>query len=158
MLESFLKLFRNTEPSPAPASEMTAQHKPEPVYSDPEMPGIPDSARPLIKEINDYLRSVNKRLDGNVLGQPIVIETEQIRDRHLPKLLKSYVEIPSEHRRDIFNKTGKSASVHLAESLEAILKRLREIDKDLSREHIDTFEDNARFVQKTYGRNDDPLF
>lgn len=158
MLESFLKLFRNADTAPAPAAEMTAQNKPEPVYSDPEMPGIPDSSRPLVKEINEYLRNINKRLEGDVLGQPIVIETEQIRDRHLPKLLRSYVEIPAQHRRDIFNNTGKSASVHLSESLEAILKRLREIDKDLSREHIDTFEDNARFVQRTYGRNDDPLF
>ena len=157
MWDAFFRIVR--EPvAPPPAAELTVTRAALPVMTDPDMPNLPDVARPLVRTINEMIRTVDKRIGDDVLGQPLIIEVEQIRDRHLPKLLRSYVEIPPDHRREIYNKTGRSASVHLAESLRAIIERLEDISKDLSREHIDTFEDNARFIKRTYGRDgSDPL-
>lgn len=156
MLEAFLKMFREPDTPPA-APELTVQRATNAVHSDPDMQGIPADARPRITTINELLASIDRRIGQDLLGQPLVIEMEQMRDRHLPKLLRSYVEIPSDHRREIFNKTGKSASVHLAESLDAMVSRLKEIDRSLASENLDTFEDNARFIARTYGRGTDPL-
>lgn len=155
MLEAFLKMFR--DPEPPAVTEMTVQRAAQPVRSDPEMPGLPADARPRVQAINELLESIDRRIGQDLLGQPLVIEMEQMRDRHLPKLLRSYVEIPPDHRREIFRKTGRSASTHLAESLDAMSQRLQDIDKALASEHLDTFEDNARFISRTYGRGSDPL-
>lgn len=156
MLEAFIKRFRDPEPAAVTQPTATGPDKAA-VYSDPEMPGIPGDARPRVARINELMACIQKRIKGDILGQPLVIEMEQMRDRHVPKLLLSYTEIPPAHRREIFNKTGKSASVHLAESLDAIISRLEEIDRSLAAEHIDTFEDNARFITRTYGSKSDPF-
>ena len=157
MWDALRKMLGDPATPPA-AEEMTVVRAAQPVYSDPDMPGLPNDARPLVRTINEMMAAIDKRIGDDVLGQPLIIEVEQMRDRHLPKLLRSYCEIPAPSRREIFNKTGKSASVHLADSLRAIRQRLEDISRDLSREHLDTFEDNARFITRTYGRGgDDPL-
>lgn len=157
MWDAFFRIVRDPV-APPPAQELTVTRAALPVSSDPDMEGLPDGVRPLVRTINDKIMMIDRRIGQDVLGQPLIIEVEQIRDRHMPKLLRSYVEIPADHRREIFNKTQKSASVHLAESLRAIEERLDDISKDLSREHLDTFEDNARFITRTYGRGgSDPL-
>lgn len=155
MLEALLKMFRDPEP-PQPVAAVPKAET-QVVHSDPDMPGLPNDSRHRVQEINTLLEAIRRRIGQDLLGQPLVIEMEQMRDRHLPKLLRSYVEIPPDHRREIFSKTGRSASVHLAESLDAMTRRLKEIDRDLSREHLDTFEDNARFISRTYGQGSDPL-
>lgn len=166
MLEAFLKMFRDLD-GPPPAPELTVQgaaagglpaigHAAA-AHSDPDMPGLPADARPRVLKINTMMAAIARRITGDPLGQPVIIEMEQMRDRHLPKLLRSYVEIPSEHKREIFAKTGKSASVHLCVALDAMVTRLGDIDKSLATENLDTFEDNARFISTTYGRGADPL-
>jgi hypothetical protein len=157
MMDALRRMLGDPATPPA-AEEMTVVRAQQPVISDPEMPGLPNDARPLVRSINEMIIAIDRRIGDDVLGQPLIIEVEQLRDRHLPKLLRSYVEIPAENRREMFAKTGKSASVHLSDSLKAIRQRLEDISRDLSREHLDTFEDNARFITRTYGRGaDDPL-
>lgn len=156
MWESIMGLFRDQ----APPADMTPHVEPagrssSAVFSDPDMPGLPGTARPIVRSINDYIESITKRIADNPLGMPLVIEMEQMRDRHLPLLLTSYRNIPDEHRKQIYNETGLSASVHLSTSLTDMCNRLKDIDRSLAKEHINTFADNARFIQDTYGRQRD---
>lgn len=155
MLETFMRMFRD-DPAPAPTATAPAA-RPQPVRSDPAMPGIPEDSRGRIGAINELLAKIETRIQGDPMGIPLVIEMENLRDRHLPKLLTSYVAIDPAHRRKIFEESGKSASVHLAQSLDAMAKRLQEIDRDLSAEDINAFTDNARFISRTYGQGSDPL-
>jgi hypothetical protein len=156
MLETFIKKFTASEPENGSSPQASGSAK-TPVYPDPKMPGIPADAREKVKKINELMKYISKRVEGQMLSQPLIIEMEQMRDIHVPKLLLSYTEIPEAHRRQIFNRTGKSASVHLGESLSAILARLNEIDADLAQQHISTFENNANFIAQTYGAKSDPL-
>ena len=52
------------------------------------------------------------QFDRIVLGELV-----QMRDEHLPKLLRSYVEVPPQYRKEIFKNTGRSASFLLEEAL-----------------------------------------
>lgn len=158
MLDALLKMFRE----PLPPLDQTQRPTPsaetrQAVFSDPDMPGLPGSSRDRVRRINKQIEGITKRIEGRPLGIPLVIEMEQMRDRHLPKLLQSYVEIPETARLEIFNQTQKSASVHLGCALDAMLARLLEIDKGLARENIDAFTDNSRFIERTYGHGGDPL-
>lgn len=160
MIDAIFSMFRrqtsgteNTAAAPSPEQV----RRTEPVYTDPEMPGLPAAARDRVRTVNQYIADIRQRIGDNPLGTALVIEMEQMRDMHLPKLLQSYVEIPESHRKEIFTKTGKSASFHLNASLDAMGKRLKEIDRDLAQEQIDTFSDNTRFINSTYGQGRDPL-
>jgi len=156
MWDALMRIFQDPATPPA-AREMTVEPTKRVVAVDPEMPGLPSSARPIVGSINDLMRVIERRVGADAIKQPMLIEMEQMRDVHLPKLIRSYVEIPEPHRREIFNKTQKSASVHLCGALEDMMTRLNAIDRDLSAEHIETFEDNMRFISRQYGTGSDSL-
>lgn len=82
-----------------------------------------------------------------------MIELQRLRSSHLPLLLQSYVEIPAEHRAEVFRETGRSASFLLNERLDRILARLHEMSRQLARGNIDAFTENIRFVDTRYGPN-----
>lgn len=156
MLESFIDMFRGTERA-RPQTSTAAPPPPPRIETDPDMKGLPENARPHVRTINALMTQIEKRIEGDPMGIPLVVEMTQMRDVHLPRLCRSYVEIPEAHRRDIYARTGKSASFHLNESLTAMESRLMEIDKALAQSHIATFEQNADIVRNTYGRNSNPL-
>lgn len=125
---------------------------------DPDMPGIPGSVKPVLIAMRDRLALIDARLkDADALSQPALLELDQLRDAHLPKLLRSYVEVPDERRREIYARTQKSASVHLLEALTAMHDRLVEIDHGLSQVNLDTFEDNMTFIARQYRGGKDTL-
>jgi hypothetical protein len=84
-------------------------------------------------------------------------ELGRIKATHLPTLLKSYVEIPAEHRAEVFRETGKSASFLLNDSLDKLLARLREIGSQLAKGNINKFAENIRFVDLYYDQSKDPF-
>lgn len=84
-------------------------------------------------------------------------ELGRIKATHLPTLLQSYIEIPPEHRADVFRETGKSASFLLNDSLDKMLARLRDISSQLARGNITTFAENIRFVDLYYEQSKGPF-
>ena len=79
------------------------------------------------------------------------LELERLRSKHLPALLRSYADIPPEHRAEIFRETGRSASFLLNERLDKIHGRLEEMSRQLARGNLDAFAENIRFVDTKYG-------
>lgn len=156
MLEHILGALKGEQHAPTAAPQPAAAASPR-VRTSPDMEGLPDSARPLIASINGLMEQIERRIEGDPMAMPLIIEMTQMRDVHLPRLCRSYVEIPEAHRREIYTRTGKSASFHLKESLAAMETRLHDIDRALAQRHISTFETNSDFVRRTYGDRSDPL-
>lgn len=155
MIDTILGMLRGQD-HPAPASTpatpaATAQPR---VETSPDMPGLPSNCRPLVKKVNDLMEQIEKRIEGDPMSIPLVVEMGQMRDIHLPRLCRSYIDMPEQHRKDVYARTGKSASYVLGTSLESMIGRLQEIDKALARQQIATFEANASTVNDIYRRGD----
>ncbi|AHE54973.1 hypothetical protein [Sphingomonas sanxanigenens] len=135
---------------PAPPPLPSADPRP-PVPFDYEDPRLPDGARPRILTIRTLIAEVEARARTRGIAATDLIDLQQMRDNHLPTLLKSYVEIPAEHRAEIFRKTGHSASFILNEGLDKMATRLRGMSRSLAQGDLDAFAANMRFIEARYG-------
>ena len=87
----------------------------------------------------------------------VVGELVQMRTEHLPKLLRSYVDVPPQHRKEIFKNTGRSASFLLDDALRKMADRVDKLSRDLAQHDLEAFANNAEFVSRRYGAIDDPF-
>jgi hypothetical protein len=134
---------------------------PQDIWADPEpeedwRSRLPTSAHDRVILIRDTIHQLEKECAERKM-QTELDELGRIKSTHLPSLLQSYIEIPAEHRADVFRETGKSASFLLSESLDKMLARLRDISSQLARGNITTFAENVRFVDLYYEQNKGPF-
>lgn len=154
LLDSLRKMFAAPEPvagSPPAAPTVPVVRKRGFDYSDAR---IPTGARGRIDAILASLDNVERMMDREQVQAVSRTEVELMREEHLPKLVKSYIDIPSAHRAEIFRKTGKSASFILQESLDAMQARIDEIARNLAQHDLDAFSSNAAFISRRYSDND----
>jgi hypothetical protein len=111
---------------------------------------LPDSSLVKVQEIRKMLGELDQRARERSLFDE-KLELERLRSKHLPALLRSYADIPPEHRAEIFRETGRSASFLLNERLDKIHGRLDEMSRQLARGNLDAFAENIRFVDTKYG-------
>ncbi len=78
-------------------------------------------------------------------------------EQHLPKMIRSYREIPPQHRAEIFRKTGRSASYALNDGLDKMIQRLRDISLHLAQDDINSFTANLDFIDRRYGDDNTPF-
>ena len=135
-------------PVPAPAA---------PVAFDFEDERIPSAARVNIRRILACIEEVGKAMEREQVPGFSRIDMEQMRDIHLPKLARSYIDIPAGYRSEIFRKTGKSASFILLESLDKMQAKMDEILKNLAQSDLDAFTENAQFIGQRYADEDNPF-
>jgi hypothetical protein len=159
LFDSIKKLFAAPEPraggtgaDPAPAPPPAAR----PGGFDYDDQRIPKGARQKVNAILAALGEVESMMDREQVQAVSRTEIELMRDEHLPKLVKSYIDIPSAHRSEIFRTTGKSASFILEESLAAMQTRIEEIMRNLAQHDLDAFSSNAAFISRRY-RDTDPF-
>jgi hypothetical protein len=151
----FSKLFKNKDVAP-PSAELPAV-EPERIEFNLEDPRIPDNSRALVKSIRELITDIDKRAAQQEAFCPNGIEIRTMRDVHLPKMLISYIEIPEQHRAEIFRKTGRSASYMLHEGLKKMADRLTAMSTSMAQGNIDTFTSNLRFIESRYGEEFTPL-
>jgi hypothetical protein len=113
---------------------------------------LPDSSLARVQEIRKMLGELDQRARERSLFDE-KLELERLRSKHLPGLLRSYADIPPEHRAEIFRETGRSASFLLNERLDKISDRLEEMSRQLARGNLDAFSENIRFVDTKYGES-----
>src|SRR3546814_18822807 len=77
------------------------------------------------------------------------VDTAQMRDVHLPQLIQSYIDVPLEHRDEIFKRTGKSASFHLGASLDKLQERVNTLLRNLAEHAIADFTNNTSFLDES---------
>ena len=145
-----------TGPAPAPTPMPTAAPALPRIEVDYEDDRIPGKAKDHVRKILACLKQVEELMDREQVPGFSRLDVEQMRDVHLPKLVKSYIDIPEEHRAEIFRKTGKSASYILCDSLEKMQAKIDEIMRNLAQHDIDAFTDNTRFIEERY-TNSDPF-
>lgn len=151
----FSRLFKQKIAAPPPA-ELPAVD-PERIDFDLEDPRIPDNSRALVKTIRELITDIDRRAAQQEAFCPNGIEIRMMRDVHLPKMLISYIEIPEQHRAEIFRKTGRSASYMLHEGLKKMADRLAAMSTSMAQGNIDTFTSNLRFIESRYGEEFTPL-
>ena len=138
----FRKLLGGNEPEQAPPA---APARPvPPIDLDDER--LPQTARDLARSIVARINSLHSGPADSALELAMLNELKMMRDEHLPKLLRSYIGIPAEHRKEIFRKSGRSASFLLMESLQKMQDRIESISLDLAQDDIDAFANNADFI------------
>jgi len=125
--------------SPAPAADDTSCDD-----------RLPDSSLAKVREIRRMLGELDQRAKERSLFDE-TLELQRLRAQHLPSLLRSYADIPPEHRAEIFREHGRSASFLLNERLDKIVDRLEEMSRQLARGNLDAFSENIRFVDTKYG-------
>ena len=141
----------------APLSNNTppaAQIPPPFNYDDERIPG---SARTKAQKILESIEEVEKAMVREEVPSFNRVDTAQMRDIHLPQLLKSYIDIPPTHRDEIFKRTGKSASFHLGASLDKLQERVDTMLRDLAEHDINAFTNNMRFINERYSDDDNPF-
>ncbi|PSJ39521.1 hypothetical protein [Allosphingosinicella deserti] len=126
---------------------------PDPLFEDER---IPESSLERVRQIRTLLADLETRASARGLIEELT-ELQRIKAAHLPKLLQSYIDIPPEHRSEIFRETGRSASFLLNERLDRMTGRLREISSMLARGQLNAFAENMRFIDMRYGSSDSPF-
>ena len=155
-LRGFFAGDPDEEPAPGPRPTPAAP----PIAGDP-LGGdwkerIPQSSLKRVLAIRDAVRDLEKETATRGM-QTELDELGRIKATHLPRLIQSYIEIPEQHRADVFRETGRSASFLLNESLDKMLARLRDISSQLARGNITTFAENVRFVDLYYEQSKGPF-
>ena len=137
-------------PVPAPGSVPAAAF-------DLDDPRLPAPARASAKAIMAAIEAVLNNSHNSEFDRIVLGELVQMRAEHLPKLLRSYVDVPPQHRKEIFKNTGRSASFLLDDALRKMAGRVDKLSRDLAQNDLDAFANNAEFVSRRYGAIDDPF-
>ena len=103
------------------------------------------------------LELLSKRAMARGGADQAMTEITALLEVHLPDLLRRYLDVPAEHRTEIFRRTGRSASFHLAAAINVMADRARRISLELASGPIDEFATGTRFVEIRYGREFDPF-
>lgn len=152
MIGWFRKIMGAAETPPAAAP--TPPPAPRVDFDDQR---LPEKARKEAKSIADMISRLMAQADQSAFDRIVLGELVQLRDEHLPKLLRSYIDVPAEHRKEIFKKTGRSASFVLEEALGKMRARVEAMSRDLAQSELDAFANNADFVSRRYGKVEDPF-
>lgn len=142
-------------PASAPPSSPTPPPPPPPPPFDYDDPRIPDASRGHIAKVLAMIADIEKAAASEPIWTPQLIEIRQLGNVHLPTLIKSYIDIPTAHRAEIFRRTGHSASFLLNEGLEKMIDRLNAMSLSMAQGNIDAFTSAMRFIDMRYGA--DPL-
>lgn len=147
----FSRIARVIAGEPAqPAPTVPAAPAVPPVIIDYEDDRIPEGARGKVRRILACLKEVEELMARESVEGFTRVDVEQMREQHLPKLVKSYIDIPPAHRSEIFRKTGKSASFILEDSLDQMQSKIDDIMRNLAQHDLDAFADNTRFIKERY--------
>lgn len=111
---------------------------------------IPAVARERVTTLRSRLTALEGRAAQKASAQELA-ELRQIATVYLPKLLRSYIEIPAEHRSEIYRQTGRSASYALCDTLDKIAARVDELSSQLARNDLEAFHQNMRFIDTRFG-------
>lgn len=154
MIDWFRKILGSSPEAAPPAASPAPPPVPRVDFDDQR---LPESARKEAKSIADVISRLMAQADQSAFDRIVLGELVQLRDEHLPKLLRSYIDVPAEHRKEIFKKTGRSASFVLEEALGKMRARVEALSRDLAQSELDAFANNADFVSRRYGKVEDPF-
>jgi hypothetical protein len=139
-----------TDPPQATVTPSTPVTAPKATHTtDPRLPKSTQEKLPvLLRRIEEVM--ARARSDDAMTE---VSQLARMREDHLEKVLGAYLEVPEEHRGEIYRRTTKSASFHLNDAIDKMAERIEEISRSLADDKINVFSDNASFVMRNYDSN-----
>jgi hypothetical protein len=94
----------------------------------------------------DRLAPELERMDP---ATPEADEARRLLSDHLPRLVKSYAEVPVTHR------TSAEAQAHFRDGLKVVGGEIDRLTSDLARERLKALETEGRFLESRYGAKKD---
>lgn len=110
-----------------------------------QRPALP---APAAREVDMVMMQLNRLAPELKQLDPATAEADDARrllSDHLPRLVKSYAEVPATHR------ATAEAQAHFREGLQVVGSELERLTTDLARERIRALETEGRFLESRYG-------
>lgn len=112
-------------------------------------PALPAPAARRVDAISHQLPLLESRLNEVPLLDPLAQDARRLMGKHLPELIDRYERIPALHRHERDGE-GLTVDERLVASLDAAHEALDEIGKKLTRQDLNAFETQGRFIESRY--------
>ena len=110
---------------------------------------LPSPAAQQLDAISSQLPLLESRLQEVPLLDPLAQDARRLMGKHLPELIDRYERIPASHRRERDGE-GMTVDERLVASLGAAREALDDIGRKLTREDLNAFETQGRFIESRY--------
>jgi hypothetical protein len=114
-----------------------------------QRPALP---APAAREVDRIMAQLDRLAPELIRLDPTTPEADDARrllSDHLPRLVKSYAEVPATHR------TSAEAQAHFREGLKVVGGEIDRLTSDLARERLKALETEGRFLESRYGAKKD---
>lgn len=110
---------------------------------------LPAPAAMRVDAISQRLPLLETRLSEVNELDPVAQDARRLMGRHLPELIERYQRVPPAYRQERDGE-GMTVDERLVASLEAAREALDDIAAKLTREDLDAFETQGRFIESRY--------
>ena len=110
---------------------------------------LPAPAARRVDAISQQLPLLEARLANVPVLDPLAQDARRLMGRHLPELIERYERVPAAYRHERDGE-GLTVDERLVASLDAANQALNEIGSKLTREDLDAFETQGRFIESRY--------
>jgi hypothetical protein len=107
---------------------------------------------PAAREVDRIMAQLDRLAPELERMNPDTLEAHEARrllSDHLPRLVKSYAEVPVTHR------TSAEAQAHFRDGLKVVGSEIDRLTSDLARERLKALETEGRFLESRYGAKKD---
>ena len=145
-------LFRPAEPKRVAYSEQLATGKVVRQLEQllvRERTALPAPAARRVDAITQQLPLLESRLGEVDALDPLAQDARRLMGKHLPELIERYERVPAAYRQERDGE-GMTVDERLVVSLDAAREALDDIGKKLSRQDLNAFETQGRFIESRY--------
>jgi hypothetical protein len=119
-----------------------------------ERSALPAPAAGKVDAISRQLPLLESRLGEVDALDPLAQDARRLMGKHLPELIERYERVPAAYRQERDGE-GMTVDERLVVSLDAAREALDDIGKKLSRQDLNAFETQGRFIESRYKDNAD---
>jgi len=119
-----------------------------------ERTALPAPAARKLDAISQQLPLLESRLSEVDALDPLAQDARRLMGKHLPELIERYERVPAAYRHERDGE-GMTVDERLVVSLDAAREALDDIGKKLSRQDLNAFETQGRFIESRYKDNAD---
>jgi hypothetical protein len=114
-----------------------------------QRPALPASAAREVDQIMAQLDRLAPELSRLDPATPQADDARRLLGDHLPRLVKSYSEVPMTHR------TSAEAQTHFRDGMKVVGTEIDRLTSDLAKERLRALETEGRFLESRYGAKKD---
>lgn len=146
-IEKPLKPYSDTTPSPEVVKTLES-------FLHRRRQALPAPAGSRVDAISRQLPLLESRLGEVDALDPLAQDARRLMGKHLPELIERYERVPVAYRQERDGE-GMTVNERLVVSLDAAIEALDDIGRKLTREDLNAFETQGRFIESRYKDNAD---